>query len=100
MTEEEFAENIKRDFDNQYHSNIKKEALDKAENDEEYWIKFKQHLYDLSVEMYDPNYEGLFVKLMFRDYLYINYPFDKKDFKWLIYGLLYLKDIMNLVKKL
>lgn len=80
MTEDEFEENIIRDFDNQYHSDISITALDNAEQDEKYWVEFKEYLYDLSTEIKNPNDEGSYIRLLFRDFLYNNYPFEEKDF--------------------
>lgn len=78
-TEDEFEKEIIKIFDNRYHSDIKPEALDKAELDEAFWAAFKEYLYDVFTEIYNPSFEGSYIRLLFRDFLYNNYPFEEED---------------------
>lgn len=79
MTEEEFEKEVINAFDDRYHFDIKFSSLDKAENDERYWVNFKEYLRDVSNELYDPRFEGSYIRLLFRDFLYNNYPFEESD---------------------
>lgn len=81
MTENEFEEKMIKVFDEQYHSDIKSESLDKAEEDERYWTAFKEYLYDVSTEIYNPTLEGSYIRLLFRDFIYNNFPFEEEDKK-------------------
>ena len=82
MTEHEFEEKMVKIFDEQYHSDIKPEALDKAEEaDEKYWVAFKEYLYNVSTEIYNPKFESSYIRLLYRDFIYNNFPFEEEDTK-------------------
>jgi hypothetical protein len=79
ITEDEFEKEMIKVFDDRYHSDIKPEALDKAELDETFWAAFKEYLHDVSNEIYNPSFEGSYIRLLFRDFIYNNYPFEEAD---------------------
>lgn len=70
--EEEFEYKMIDIFDNRYHSDINPLDLDEEEDEEENWDMFKQYLHDVANDIHNPKYEGVFIRLMYRDFIYNN----------------------------
>lgn len=79
MTELEFIEEKIKEFDERYHSNEKVpiKLLDKLEEDYTIQADFRDYLSALSYDYSKP--EGVFLRLLFRDFIYNNYDFVDKN---------------------
>ena len=79
MTELEFIEEKIKEFDERYHSNEKVpiKLLDKLEEDYTIQADFRDYLSALSYDYSKP--EGVFLRLLFRDFIYNNYEFVDKN---------------------
>lgn len=79
MTELEFIEEKVKEFDERYHSNEKVpiKLLDKLEEDCTIQADFREYLSALSYDYSKP--EGVFLRLLFRDFIYNNYDFVDKN---------------------
>ena len=78
---EDFEARILEEIDNEYHNGETK-LIDGLEFDEESSDKsiddFKQWLRDMASEVEYPPYEGLFIRILYRDFLYIQHK-DKEN---------------------
>lgn len=81
MTELEFIEEKVKEFDERYHSNEKVpiKLLDKLEEDYTIQADFRDYLSALSYDYSKP--EGVFLRLLLRDFIYNNYDFGAKNCK-------------------
>lgn len=81
MAELEFIEEKIKEFDERYHSNEKVpiKLLDKLEDDYTIQADFRDYLNSLSYDYSKP--EGVFLRLLFRDFIYNNYDFEAKNCK-------------------
>ena len=79
MTELEFIEEKIKEFDERYHSNEKVpiKLLDELEEDYTIQADFRDYLSALSYDY--PKPEGVFLRLLFRDFIYNNYDFVDKN---------------------
>lgn len=79
MTELEFIEEKIKEFDERYHSNEKVpiKLLDELEEDYTIQADFRDYLSALSYDYSKP--EGVFLRLLFRDFIYNNYDFVDKN---------------------
>lgn len=79
MTELEFIEEKIKEFDERYHSNEKVpiKLLDELEEDYTIQADFREYLSALSYDYSKP--EGVFLRLLFRDFIYNNYDFVDKN---------------------
>ena len=79
MAELEFIEEKIKEFDERYHSNEKVpiKLLDKLEEDYTIQADFRDYLSALSYDYSKP--EGVFLRLLFRDFIYNNYDFVDKN---------------------
>ena len=75
MLEEEFVEKILKMFDSRYgwtDKYVTEEDILKEETNKRNWEYFKDYLHELASEMYNPEYEGLFIRALFRDFIVNN----------------------------
>ena len=79
LLEEEFEYKMMTIFDNKYHPDWYIFALDEEEDKEENWDMFKQYLHDVANDIHNPKYEGVFIRLLFRDFIYNNSLFEKEE---------------------
>lgn len=81
MTELEFIEEKLKEFDERYHSNgrVPIKLLDELEEDYTIQADFREYLNALSYDYSKP--EGVFLRLLFRDFIYNNYDFEVKNCK-------------------
>lgn len=81
MTELEFIEEKIKEFDERYHSNerVPIKLLDKLEEDYTLQADFRDYLNALSYDYSKP--EGVFLRLLFRDFIYNHYDFVDKNCK-------------------
>ena len=79
MNEHEFIKEKIKEFDERYHSNEKVpiKLLDKLEEDYTIQADFREYLSALSYDYSKP--EGVFLRLLFRDFIYNNYDFVDKN---------------------
>lgn len=69
ILEEEFQNKMLDTFYQRYWRDIKPEDIKEKEDDEENWYQFKQYLHDLADDIHNPMYEGVFLRLMYRDFI-------------------------------
>lgn len=81
MAELEFIKEKIKEFDERYHSNEKVpiKLLDKLEDDYTIQADFRDYLNSLSYDYSKP--EGVFLRLLFRNFIYNNYDFEAKNCK-------------------
>lgn len=72
QTEKNFETKILEEIDNEYHDG-KTELVDSLELTGESIDEFKQWLRDMVAEIKYPPYEGLFIRILYRDFLYIQH---------------------------
>ena len=79
MSEMEFIANKVKEFDERYHSGerVPIKLLDELEEDYIIQADFRDYLNALSYDYSKP--EGVFLRLLFRDFIYNNYDFADKN---------------------
>ena len=70
MLEEEFEYKMVDLFDKRYHSDTDITLLDEEEYSEDNLEKFKEYLRIVAEDMSNPMYDGVFIRLMYRDFIY------------------------------
>lgn len=81
QNEVDFETRILKEIDNEYHNGETDlvDALEFAiESDGKSIDEFKQWLRDIASEVDFPPYEGLFIRILYRDFLYIQHK-DKEN---------------------
>ena len=82
LTEKDFETRILEEIDNEYHNGETKliDGLEFAgESDFESIDEFRQWLRDIVSEVQYPAYEGLFIRMLYRDFLYIRHKEKEED---------------------
>lgn len=82
LTEKDFETRILEEIDNEYHNGNTKliDALEFAgETCDKSIDEFKQWLKDVASEVEFPPYEGLFIRILYRDFLYIQHENGEED---------------------
>ena len=69
ILEEEFQNKMLDTFYQRYWRDINTEDIKEEEDKEENWYLFKQYLHDLADNIHNPMYEGVFLRLMYRDFI-------------------------------
>lgn len=82
QTEQDFETRILEEIDNEYHGGNTElvNSLEFAEESSDESIdEFKQWLKDMANQVKYPPYEGLFIRMLFRDFLYLQYTGETNE---------------------
>lgn len=72
-SENEFEKRILDIFHDRYQYELTDKQLEKEESKPDNWYGFKEYLRDVAIEIDNPAEEGIFIRLLYRDYLVNNY---------------------------
>lgn len=68
-SENEFEKRILSIFHDRYQYELTDKELEEEENKPDNWYGFKEYLRDVAIEIDNPSEEGVFIRLLYRDYL-------------------------------